>query len=310
MTWHVAKNEDQPVSRFQIPLVPGLSSTIHVAQGTEMFPIIKLDETITPTHVFVAMTRSRRSSRCLIEPSDNFDFGVFGKGTPLNPKNELLLAHLRGDEDFEEQLVEYHSRANAKKPKADPKSISSSRTLAGQSGDRKRKREGGENGDHQRKGGDRMQQQAAGREGGRTGGRAGDVEDKRKAGRAGDADVKRAARRLSGLTRSAAARRLHGHDDAATIVATTNISRFSSVRDRVEKANGMTVIQAIELDIYTLRTLRSDESAGYIALVRTSDRIPDFSVRDTDGDDLRSAGITMDGDDDFFMTHPTDDFSD
>ncbi len=65
-----------------------------------------------------------------------------------------------------------------------------------------------------------MQQQAAGREGGR----AGDVEDKRKAGRAGDADVKRAARRLSGLTRSAAARRLHGHDDAATIAATTNIS--------------------------------------------------------------------------------------
>jgi hypothetical protein len=77
---------------------------------------------------------------------------------PLNPKNELLLAHLCGDEDFEElcgdedleeQLVEYHSRTKAKKPKADPKSISSSRTLAGQSGDRKRKREGGENGDHQ-----------------------------------------------------------------------------------------------------------------------------------------------------------------
>jgi hypothetical protein len=30
--------------------VPGLSSTIHDAQGTETFPIIKLDETITPTH--------------------------------------------------------------------------------------------------------------------------------------------------------------------------------------------------------------------------------------------------------------------
>ena len=119
-----------------------------------------------------------------------------------------------------------------------------------------------------------MQQQAAGRaanvedkrKAGREGGRAGDVEDKRKAGRAGDVDVKRAARRLSGLTRSAAARRLHGHNDAATIAATTNISRFSSVRDRVEKANGMTVIKAIELNIYTLRTLRSDESAGYIAL--------------------------------------------
>ena len=310
VTWHVAKNEDQPVSRFQIPLVPGLSSTIHVAQGTEMFPIIKLDETITPTHVFVAMTRSRRSSRCLIEPSDNFDFGVFGKGTPLNPKNELLLAHLRGDEDFEEQLVEYHSRAKAKKPKADPKSISSSRTLAGQSGDRKRKREGGENGDRERKGGDRMQQQAAGRQGGR----AGDVEDKRKAGRAGDAEAKRKAGReggeSSGMSRTAAARRRHGQDDDATIAATANISRFSSVRDRVEKANGMTVIQAIELNIYTLRTLRSDEAAGYIALVRTSDRIPDLYVRDTDGADLRSAGITMDGDDDFFMTHFTDDFSD
>ena len=70
--WHVAKNEDQPVSRFQIPLVPGLSSTIHVA-------IIKLDETITPTHVFVAMTGSRCSSRCLIEPSDNFDFSVLAR---------------------------------------------------------------------------------------------------------------------------------------------------------------------------------------------------------------------------------------
>ena len=72
----------------------------------------------------------------------------------------------------------------------------------------------------------------------------------------------------------------------------------------------MTVIQAIELSIYALRTLRSDESAGCIALVRTSDRIPDFSVRDTDGDDLRSAGITMDVDDDFFMSIPKDDFSD
>ena len=254
VTWHVAKNEDQPVSRFQIPLVPGLSSTIHVAQGTEMFPIIKLDETITPTHVFVAMTRSRRSSRCLIEPSDNFDFGVFGKGTPLNPKNELLLAHLRGDEDFEEQLVEYHSRANAKKPKADPKSISSSRTLAGQSGDRKRKREGGENGDHQRKGGDRMQQQAAGRaasvedkrKAGRAGdvedkrkaGRAGDVEDKRKAGRkggrAGDAEDKRGAGQTSGLARGASARRRRCQDDDAVISTTASIPGRASVRDRID----------------------------------------------------------------------------
>ena len=155
-----------------------------------------------------------------------------------------------------------------------------------------------------------MQEQAAGREGGR----ASDVEDKRKAGRAGDAEAKRKAGReggeSSGMSRTAAARRRHGQDDDATIAATANISRFSSVRDRVEKANGMTVIQAIELNIYTLRTLRSDESAGYIAVVRTSDRIPDPSVRDTDGDDLLSAEIHMGGTDDFFMSHMTDDFSD
>ena len=150
----------------------------------------------------------------------------------------------------------------------------------------------------------------AGREGGRTGGRAGDVEDKRKAGReggrAGNVEDKRKAGRAGNRTQRAAARRRHGHDDDALIAATTNISRFSSVRERVWKANGMTVIQAIELSIYTLRTLRGDESAGYITLVHTSDN----SARNTDGDDLRSADIVMDGDDDFFMSFPTDDFSD
>ena len=166
--------------------------------------------------------------------------------------------------------------------------------LAGENGDRKRKREGGENGDRDRKGGDRAQQQAAGC--------AADVEDKRKAGSEGG--------QSSGRARGAAARRRHGHDDAATIAATANISRFSSVRNRVERANGMTVLQAIRLNIYTLRTLRSDESAGYIALVRTSDRNPDLSVRNMNGDDLRSADIDMDGDDNCFMPNPPDDFSD
>ena len=65
----------------------------------------------------------------------------------------------------------------------------------------------------------------------------------------------------------------------------------------------MTVLQAIKLNIYTLRTLRSDKSAGYIALLRTSDS----SARDTDGDDLRSAGIWMDCDDYFFTSNPMDD---
>jgi len=309
VTGHVAKNEDQPVSRFQIPLVPGLSSTIHVAQGTEMFPIIKLDETITPTHVFVAMTRSRRSSRCLIEPSDNFDFGVFGKGTPLNPKNELLLAHLRGDEDFEEQLVEYHSRAKATKPKADPKSISSSRTLAGQSGDRKRKRAGGENGDHQRKGGDRVQQQAAGREGGRTGGRAGDVEDKRKAGRAGDVEDKRGAGQTSGLARGVAARRRRGQDDDAVISTTASIPGRASVRDRIDRAKGMAVRQAIQLKLYTTRSLKRDETAGYIRLVRASgENDPDTVMCDAECDGLENDRSPMESD--TYATHPVDDFSD
>ncbi len=85
-------------------------------------------------------------------------------------KNELLLAHLRGDADFEENLAKYHRCRKAKKPKADAARVSSARALAGENGDRKRKREGGENGDRDRKGGDRAQQQAAGREGGRAGG--------------------------------------------------------------------------------------------------------------------------------------------
>ena len=271
-----------------------------------MSPIIMLDELVTPTAVFVGITRSKRSRNCLIMPSDKFDFGVFGRGKLLNEKNELLLAHLRGDADFEENLAKYHRCRKAKKPKADAARVSSARALAGENGDRKRKREGGENGDRDRKGGDRAQQQAAGR--------AADVEDKRKAGseggRAGDVEDKRKGGQSSGRARGAAARRRRGQDDAATIAATANISRFSSVRDRVEKANGMTVIQAIRLNIYTLRTLRSDESAGYIALVRTSDRNPDLSVRNMNGDDLRSADIDIDGDDNCFMPNPPDDFSD
>ena len=130
-------------------LVPGLTSTIHVAQGAEMSPIIMLDELVTPTAVFVGITRSKRSRNCLIMPSDKFDFGVFGRGKLLNEKNELLLAHLRGDADFDENLAEYHRCRKAKKPKADAARVSSARAFAGENGDRKRKREGGENGDRE-----------------------------------------------------------------------------------------------------------------------------------------------------------------
>ena len=156
--------------------------------------------------------------------------------------------------------MEYHSKTKAIKPKADPKSVSSSRTLAGQSGDRKRKREGGENGNHQRKGGDRMQQQAAGH--------APNVEDKRKAARAGDVEDKRKAGReggeSSGLSRTAAARRRHGHVDDAFISPTSSIPGHATVRDRIDRTKGMTVRQAIQLTIYTTRSLKRDETAGYI----------------------------------------------
>ncbi len=55
-------------------------------------------------------------------------------------------------------------------------------------------------------------------------------------------------------------------------------------------AKGMTVLHAIKLNVYTLRTLRSDESAGYIALVRSSDS----SARDTDGE-ISAAPEMVDG---------------
>jgi hypothetical protein len=46
-----------------------------------------------------------------------------------------------------------HRKGKVKKPKADSGLVSSARALSGQSGDRKRKREGDENGDRERKGG-------------------------------------------------------------------------------------------------------------------------------------------------------------
>ena len=246
-------------------------------------------------------------------PSDKFDFG-FGCGKLLNEKNELLLAHLRGDANFEENLAKYHRCRKAKKPKADAARVSSVRALAGENGDRKRKREGGENGDRDRKreggengdrdrkGGDRAQQQAAGREGGR----AGDVEDKRKAGseggRAGDVEDKRKGGQSSGRARGAAARRRRGQDDAATIAATTNNRGRKSVRERVASANGMTVSQAIQQSIYTTRTLKADEAAGYIQLVRAAEAgLAGF-------DEPNSVGSPMDEDN--FAHNPIDDFSD
>ena len=152
---------------------------------------------------------------------------------------------------------------------------------------------GGESGDRERKGGDRSQQQAAGREGGR----AGDVEDKRKAGRAGN------------LAHSAAARRRHGHDDDALIAATTSIPGRASVRDRIDRAKGMAVRQAIQLKLYTMRSLKRDETAGYIRLVRASgENDPDTVMCDADCDGLEGDRSPIDSA--TYGSHPVDDFSD
>ncbi len=109
----------------------------------------------------------------------------------------------------------------------------------------------------------------------------------REGGRAGDVDVKRAAGESSGLTRTAAARRRHGHDDDAVISPTTSIPGHASVRDRIDRAKGMAVRQAIQLKIYPTRSLKRDETAGYIRLVRaTGERDPDTFMCDAEVDGL------------------------
>ena len=149
----------------------------------------------------------------------------------------------------------------------------------------------------------------AGREGGRTGGRAGDVEDKRKAGRAGDAEDKRKAGRAGNLSHSAAARQRHGHDDDAFISPTSCIPGRASVRDRIDRAKGMAVRQAIQLKLYTTRSLKRDETAGYIRLVRASgENDPDTVMCDAECDGLENDRSPMESD--TYARHPVDDFSD
>ena len=168
--------------------------------------------------------------------------------------------------------------------------------------DRQRKREGSQNGDRE----DKRKAGRAGdvedkRKAGREGGRAGDVEDKRKAGRDGG--------ETSGLSRTAAARRRHGHDDDAFISPTTSIPGHASVRDRIDRAKGMTVRQAIRLKFYTTRSLKRDETAGYIRLVRaTGEGDPATCVCDAEGDGLESDRSPMISDTD--VRNPVDDFSD
>ena len=66
-------------------------------------------------------------------------------------------------------------------------------------------------------------------------------------------------------------RRRQGHDDDALISPTSSIPGHASVRDRISRAKGMTARQAIRLNFYTTRSLKRDETAGYIRLARATE---------------------------------------
>ena len=113
----------------------------------------------------------------------------------------------------------------------------------------------------------------------------------------------------AGVTRRAAARRLHGHDDDAFISPTTSIPGRASVRDRVDRAKVMNVRQAIRLTFYTTRSLKRDETAGYIRLVHsTGEGDPDTFMCDAEVDGLESDISQMDSDTN--VRNPVDEFSD
>jgi hypothetical protein len=90
---------------------------------------------------------------------------------------------------------------------------------------------------------------------------------------------------------------------------TTSIPGRASVRDRIDKARGMTVRQAIRLKFYTPRSLKGDETAGYIRLVRaTGEGDPDTIMRDAEVAEIESDRSSMISDTD--VRNPVDDFSD
>jgi len=100
-----------------------------------------------------------------------------------------------------------------------------------------------------------------------------------------------------------------GHDDDAFISPTTSIPGRASVRDRIDRAKRMTVRQTIRLKFYTTRSLKRDETAGYIRLVRaTGEGDSDACMCDAEGDGLESDRSPMDSDTD--VRNPVDDFSD
>ena len=71
----------------------------------------------------------------------------------------------------------------------------------------------------------------------------------------------------------------------------------------------MAVRQAIRQKFYTTRSLKRDETAGYIRLVRATGEVsPDTIMRDAESDGLESDRSPMISDTD--VRNPVDDFSD
>ena len=71
----------------------------------------------------------------------------------------------------------------------------------------------------------------------------------------------------------------------------------------------MAVRQAIQLKLYTTRSLKRDEAAGYIRLVRASgENDPDTVMCDAECDGFENDGSPMDSD--TYARHSVDDFSD
>jgi hypothetical protein len=286
--WYVRNNKDQRVRREQTPLTSGWASTIHVAQGREMTPIVGLPKGSLPVAAYVALTRTQKSESIII--TGDFDFSVFSTGQPLNFRNELLLAKLRGNtQEYEALFARYLQQRSAK--------TSAAKREAGEAGCRKRKAAGGENGDPNKKGGSRAQQQAAGQAGsraggveqkrkaGQVGGKAGDVEQKRKAGEAGSraggveqkrkageagsraggveqkrkanqaggVAQKRQAGQTSGTSRAAESGRRRGYGDQDVLQQGTKapLARFAHIVNRIACVVGKSVKDALATGVGT-----------------------------------------------------------
>jgi hypothetical protein len=289
----------------------------------------------------VGSSASTQRSESIIITGD-FDFSVFSTGQPLNFRNELLLAKLRGNtKEYETLFARYLQQRSAK--------TSVARREAGEVGCRKRKADGGENGDPNKKGGSRLQQQAAGTAGGKAGdveqkrkageagsraggveqkrkaNQAGGVEQKRKAGEAGNVELKRKAGQTSGTSRAAESGRRRGYGDQDILQQGTKapLARFAHIVNRIACVVGKSVKDALATGIgtadkpeslYSRRLLNQDLDAGYIRVEHpanngASDECDD-NVR-APIDDLSDEDNNREGDEpEYFSSMARDDLSD